>query len=167
MLDLQKTLVDGIIFGVIFSLYVMAIVLYNPRLFLGKNDVPADILNVVPPKTEQEKRMALILGLPLMLLSFGFPIWSTISLNAQAGGDASFIQLFTHMFILMLFPFLIDLILIDWLILCTLTPSFIVIPGSEGMAGYKDYGFHLKAHSRAIVPLTALSIIISGVISLF
>ena len=53
----------------------------------------------------------------------------------------------------LLIPFFVDLLILDWLIFCTITPSFAVYPGTEGFAGYKDYGFHLKAHARGILLL--------------
>jgi len=33
-------------------------------------------------------------------------------------------------------------VVLDWLIFVTIQPDFVVIPGTEGLAGYKDYGFH-------------------------
>jgi hypothetical protein len=27
---------------------------------------------------------------------------------------------------------------------CTITPKFLVIPGTDGMAAYKDYGYHFR-----------------------
>jgi hypothetical protein len=41
-------------------------------------------------------------------------------------------------------------VLVDWLLLNTITPKWVVFPGTEGFAGYKDYGFHLRAHLRAL-----------------
>lgn len=32
----------------------------------------------------------------------------------------------------------------DWLIFCTITPRFLVIPDTEGNPGYKNYKFHLN-----------------------
>lgn len=37
-----------------------------------------------------------------------------------------------------------DLLILDWLIFVTIQPDFIVIPGTEGLAGYKDYWFHFE-----------------------
>ena len=36
------------------------------------------------------------------------------------------------------------LTIIIWLFLVAIQPSFIVIPGTEGLSGYKDYWFHFK-----------------------
>ena len=42
--------------------------------------------------------------------------------------------------------FLFDLFVLDILIFCTWTPRFLVIPGTEGMPGYKDWRMHVRAH---------------------
>jgi hypothetical protein len=39
---------------------------------------------------------------------------------------------------------LVDWLILDWLIVCTITPKFMVLPGTEGMAGYKNYGIHFR-----------------------
>jgi hypothetical protein len=35
-------------------------------------------------------------------------------------------------------------LVLDWVIFCLITPRFVVIPGSEGAQGYKDYWFHFR-----------------------
>jgi len=40
---------------------------------------------------------------------------------------------------------LLSMLILDWLIFVTVQPAFVVIPGTEGLAGYKDYWFHLEA----------------------
>jgi hypothetical protein len=35
-----------------------------------------------------------------------------------------------------------DLIILDWLIFCTIRPRAMVLPGTEGLTGYRDYRFH-------------------------
>ena len=32
--------------------------------------------------------------------------------------------------------------MLDWLLFCTVQPRMMVLPGTEGMAGYRDYRFH-------------------------
>jgi hypothetical protein len=66
----------------------------------------------------------------------------------------------------MFFPFIVDLLVFDWLIMNTWTPSFVVYPGTEGFAGYKDYMFHARAHVRGLVGLLVFAALIAGSISL-
>jgi hypothetical protein len=56
MLDWNKLLTDLSILTVAFVLIVLYMAKFKPRLFLNKDDVPADILAAVPPKTAAEKR---------------------------------------------------------------------------------------------------------------
>lgn len=49
---------------------------------------------------------------------------------------------FLSTFISLLVFNLFDLLVLDWLIFNTLQPKMIILPGTEGMAGYKDYAFH-------------------------
>ncbi len=50
----------------------------------------------------------------------------------------------------------------DWLIFCTITPKFLIIPGSEGAKEYKDYAFHL----RGIFIGTPVSVVFALMLSL-
>ena len=40
---------------------------------------------------------------------------------------------------------LVDLFILDWLIFCTITPKFILLPGSDGHPAYKNYKYHFVA----------------------
>ena len=52
-----------------------------------------------------------------------------------------------------------------WLIFCTITPGFVVIPGSEGAEGYKNYGFHFRGFLIG-TDFSAVAGLIIGAISL-
>ena len=55
MLDFNKILIDGGVLTAAFLIIVYVIGRTKPRLFLNKEDIPADILAALPPKTEAEK----------------------------------------------------------------------------------------------------------------
>jgi hypothetical protein len=55
---------------------------------------------------------------------------------------------------------LFDWLILDWLICCIWTPSFAVIPGTAGFAGYKDYGIDF----RGFLIGTAISIVLGIII---
>jgi hypothetical protein len=58
----------------------------------------------------------------------------------------------------------IDLVVFDWLVFCTLQPRFVVLPGTEGMPEYRDYLFHLKVLVPRPVPWPLLLIPAFGVV---
>jgi hypothetical protein len=163
MFDLTQTLIDGGILTLIFTGMLVLALTSNKRYFLVPKNYPADIIAAVPPQTDQEKRNGRLLILPFFALLFGFLLWSTYWL-AEAG--AGFVQLFLHVFVIAFMPFIIDLVIFDWLILNTWTPAWVVFPGTEGFAGYKDYMFHARAHLRGLVGLIIVSALIAGIFTL-
>lgn len=166
MLNPGKILYDGTLLSVIGGIILLGMLRYNPRLFLNKGDFPTDILNAVPPKTNTERRLALILGLPFIVALVVVPFISTLQLRQQAG-EVSFLLLALHAFSILLIFNLFDLFVLDFLLFCTITPRFMVVPGTEGLAGYKDYGFHLRQHARSIPFMVLAGLVIAVVASLF
>jgi hypothetical protein len=159
MFDIGKILIDGGIFSLIASLYLLGILRFNPRLFL--QDYPQEIQMRVPPKSDQEKRQSLLLGIPFLVLLVVGPLLSTLFLQRGHGGELGFFPLFLQAFGVSFLFNLTDLLVLDWLVLCLITPRFLIIPGSEGEEGYMDYGFHF----RGFLVGTLLSIISGGIIA--
>jgi ribose/xylose/arabinose/galactoside ABC-type transport system permease subunit len=137
----------------------------SPRLLLNKGDLPADILAAVPPKTEAEKRLAAILGIPFMIAVIAIPFISTLQFHRQAN-EATFLLLFVHAFAILMIFNLFDLLVLDLLLFCTITPGFMVVPGTEGLAGYKDRGFHLRQHAKSFPFMALVALVIAIVVSL-
>ena len=50
---------------------------------------------------------------------------------------------------------------------CAITPKFLVIPGTEGMAAYKDYGYHFRASLIGTVIAGVTGLGIAGLVTLF
>src|SRR5215813_13425690 len=118
----------------------------NPRIML--QDYPRDVQAAVPPKTVQERRQTIYWAIPLFLLFLGFPVAAALTAEA-AGADllTSTLCAFGVGVVINLF----DLLILDWLMFCTWTPQFVVLPGTEGLAGYKDYGLHFRGFLTGIV----------------
>ncbi len=56
---------------------------------------------------------------------------------------------------------MIDLLIVDWLLVCTLQLKLFILPGTEGLAGYRNYAFHGRGFVRGLV----LSLVISAVLA--
>jgi hypothetical protein len=163
MVNVRDVLIDGAVLSLLASLYLVAVLWFNPRLFL--QDYPAPIQAAVPPKTEQEKRLSLIVGLPFLLLLLVVPLLSTLAFMRRSGGDVTFLAAFFHAFGVIFAFNVVDWLLLDWLVFCTLTPRFLVIPGSEGMAAYKDYFYHFRAFCVGTVLSLGEGLLIAAVVS--
>jgi hypothetical protein len=92
----------------------------------------------------------------------GVALYSSAKLRRRNGGELSFLAAFIHS-ALLLFSFAVwDLLVLDWLIFATIQPDFIVIPGTEGLAGYKDYWFHFEVSFLGWVQW--VSILVGGLV---
>lgn len=57
-----------------------------------------------------------------------------------------------------------DLIVLDWLLFCTLTPRYLVLPGIEGMADYHDYAFHARGFMKGLGFGVTMSVLVAGTV---
>lgn len=144
MLDWSKLILDGGALTILFTGVVLFIAINKPRVFLVPGEVPPDILAKAKRLTAKEKEQSKKAMFPLMAILIGGTLYSTYSFAQQ--GEAGFVLLFLHALLIQLMITTFDLVFIDWLILNTITPKWSVFPGTEGVAGYKDYSFHAKVH---------------------
>jgi hypothetical protein len=105
----------------------------------------------VPPKDAAERRLSSLWGVPLLALLAGAPLASNVLLSRQHPELTSFGALFLNAFGVAFIFNLVDLLIIDWLVICAWTPRSLVIPGTEGLAGYKDYWHHFRGFLVGIV----------------
>jgi hypothetical protein len=166
IIDLRKILFDGAILSLVASAFLIITLRINPRLWL--QDYPQDIQDQVPPKTEQELRLSLILGIPFLLVLFGAPLISTLGLKRQYAGDVAFLALTLHAFGVGFIFNVVDWLLIDWLLFCVITPEFLIIPGTEGAGGYttKNYGHHVRGFVIGTGVSLAGGLVIAAIVSL-
>ncbi|MCD4802947.1 MAG: hypothetical protein K8R16_08390 [Anaerolineales bacterium] len=162
MINISKILLDGALLSVLASISIVGILRFNPRLFL--QDYPDEIQAAVPLKTDQEKRQSLITGIPFLLILLAVPFVSTLILKRESVEISSFFSLFLNAFSVAFLFNLVDLLVLDWLLFCFITPSFLVIPGTEGMQEYKDYGFHFRAFLIGTALSIAGGLVISGLV---
>jgi hypothetical protein len=158
---LSRILIDGSILTAIVASILVLMLYFKPRLALS--DYPEDVKAIVPPRTQQELRLGILISLPVLLISVAIPLYSAW-LVKQQNADVitywmAFATIFGEYFLLAMF----DLIVLDILMFYTWTPRFVVIPGSEGLPGYKDFRPHMKAQ---LTKGNALLAIVSAILAL-
>lgn len=114
----------------------------------------------MPPQTPGEKRQTLYWGLPFWLCLFFFPV--AAALTAKAAQLSAWEIFASAAGVLFLFN-LVDWLILDWLIICTITPRFVVLPGTEGMAGYKIYAMHFKGFLIGTVLSALVGLLATGI----
>lgn len=154
------SLIHGLIYGVCITGYLLLLmVTTSPRIW-GYKDYPEKVKEKVPPQTRRERILAGILGIPFLIFAFTFPVYSVLALKTQLGGIVPFLDAFIHLMILFAFITFGDLVLLDWLLISKITPSFVVIPGSEA-EDYKDFSHHFRSHLRAAVIMVIVNAVIA------
>jgi hypothetical protein len=164
MFDWAIVLQDGLVYSVVGSVYLVLLLAIDNRMFLNKGDYPDDVLAAVPPRTKKETRKAVILSIPWFVWAFAYPLYSTLRV-ATPLGSASFLGLYLHAFLIFFSFWLVDLVILDGIMFCMITPKLVVIPGTEGFTGYKDFGMHLRGHfTKGIAYLAVSGALIAGIV---
>ena len=158
---IQHSLLYGAILSALLSALFLAAARLNPKIML--RGYPPDIKAKYGPGSEKTSQQRKPMAILLFIILFGTLILSIVRLSAVSGEPLTFTTVFLSTFIVLLTFNLVDLVIIDWLVFVTLQPQFIVLPGTEGMAGYKDYGFHFKAFLRGAALCFIASLVIAGI----
>jgi hypothetical protein len=156
---LKRVLTEGMLLNVLITVLVYGAIWLDPLVHVG--DYPPDIQAAVG---EAEVPAALAVGEAVLCIVsvVGAVSWSNAKLRRQLGGQLSFWQAFVNSALICLFFAVWDLLVLDWLIFVTIQPDFIVIPGTEGLAGYGDYFFHMKVSFLGWVQW--VSILVGGLV---
>ena len=158
-LSWKRILLDGSIMNSTVGSLVFSSYLINIEMWV--QDYPPDIKEAFGPQSKKAQTQGAIVAVLLIgILLIGI-ILSNRKLRQDNGGILTFKEAFYHGYALLLFFWLFDLTIIDWLFFATLTPQFMVLPGTEGMAGYSNYSFHLTTALPSLLYLAIPALIVA------
>ena len=162
---LKHLLTHGLFYSIIVtgSLFLMMVTM-SPRVW-GYSDYSQEIKNKVPAQTKSEKRQAMLVALPWIVFVLGFPIYSTLLLKSKLSNEIPILIAFLNLFLMYLLVTIGDLVILDWLIISKIMPSFVIIPGTE-KEDYKDFSHHYKGHVKATAVLIPILLLAAVVIAL-
>jgi hypothetical protein len=165
MSNLTSVLQHGLFHGVVLSLFMTLTILgslyLNAEIWL--DDYPPDVRAKFGPMSAKSKRQRTWFSIPVFLIIFGLIVWSIVQLKAVNGGGLNFGAVFLSIWLMLMVFNLVDLVIIDWLILMWIRPQFTILPGTEGMAGYLDYGLPLRDFIKGSVGILIASLLIAGI----
>jgi hypothetical protein len=159
MMLMFTVLLYGLLLSISLSTLIMAMLVRNPRLML--HSYPKDICAAVAPKTPAERRESARWAAIFLAVTAAFPLGAAL-VSKRAGGD--FLEAAGTAFGVVFLFNLIDWLVLDWLIFCTITPRFVVLPGTAGMSGYKDYGMHVSGFLVGRVLSAVLGIAVATIV---
>ncbi len=156
---LTHSLSAGLILSTGLAVIMLAGAWYRPELFV--DDYPPDVRARYGPLDPASKRLRGWLGLIFFGWLAGVTLWSI------RGIAPVFLPLYTHLFILLQTFNIVDLLVVDWLIFVAWQPARFILPGTEGLAGYKNYRFHFRGFLIGLGLITVMSGILAALILLF
>jgi hypothetical protein len=130
-LSLERLLIDGTLLGGGLGLLILLSLFVNPRIWL--QDYPAEIRDQQPPLSRREKNLRALCGVFIIGGLFGGLLMSTWLLRASSGGVLSFPTAWLHMYGLFTTFNLVDAVVIDYMILGSLKPVRLLVPGSAAL----------------------------------
>lgn len=153
-------------FGLVLSAVLFGLILLvlraNPEIML--KDYPADVQARWGPMTGRTKRQRLLVAALVLIMMFVVVAWSLRSLPSRAAGDVSFAGAYAHFVVMFGTLNLLDWLLLDWPLVYW-QPRFIVLPGTEGMAGYRSYWLHFRGFLIGIPIVLAGSALFAAIVS--
>lgn len=157
----KSILVTGGILAAVLSAIVLVSLWHEPRIWL--HDMPQSFQDRTTPKTDREVMLTWMYGLAFIPLFFVVPIVSSVRLLRRNPELGVWSAVLNAAGIMLIFG-IVDLILIDWLLICLLTPPFVVMAGTEGATEYHDYWFHTVGFFVGF-PMMAVAGLVAGLIA--
>lgn len=143
MLNWNFLFYDGLMYGLALSLIltIFSVIAGAVALDMFVDDYPPEIKQKHGPMSPRAARLRPYLATLLFIPVLVVPMVGLFSLRTDIE-SVSFLSAFVFSVITLLVFNLFDLIILDWLFFCTIQPRSMVLPGTEGMAAYRDYRFH-------------------------
>ena len=161
---IKHSLFYGVVLSVLLTGVTLGSLYINPEI--GWRTYPPDVKQKFGPMSDKARKQRVIAGI-LFLVCLGGTLYASVTELGQAlAGSLSFSTIFASTFLILSIFNLIDLVVLDWFVFAWLRPRFIVLPGTEGLSGYGDYGFYFKGFLTGIKGGLVGSLLVAGVVIL-
>ena len=131
-----ESLVIGALLGIVITIMIVISFMINKEMWL--KNYPPDVKARWGPISGKAKRQRLGFAILFLGVLTGAMVYDVTRLEVVLGTPPSFLSIFASIVVMLVLFNLVDAVIIDWLILLVLWPGLAVLPGTEGMPGYKD-----------------------------
>jgi hypothetical protein len=141
----------GVVWGVVFSAGFTVVVLAGmlvARDFMVQ-DYPPAIRDRYGEKSRRGRWVAGVAAVVVVVLLVGVLTAGLLRVRAVRG-ELGFATAFATAEVMLLTFNIIDLLVLDWLVFVLWRPRIAVLPGTEGMAEYGDWRFHLDGFVKGL-----------------
>jgi len=143
MLDWQLVFYQAIIFGLVLSVVITLLLVGSGFIALDMfvDNYPPDIQQRYGSMSPRAARFRPFIATLLFATLLAIPFIGLFNLQTKVL-FIPFLHALVFSSITLIVFNIFDLIILDWIFFCTIQPRSMVLPGTEGMAGYRDYRFH-------------------------
>lgn len=162
---IRESLFIGLALSVIMTIMIVVSLLINKEMWL--QDYPDDVKAKWGPMSQKAKRQRAVFAVFFFGVMIGAMVYAVIRLERVLGIPPTFLAVFASIVIILSMFNLTDAVIIDWLILMVLWPGLGVLPGTEGMAGYKDMQLWTKNLLKGFVFAPIAGLLVAGIYTIF
>ena len=158
---IANALICGMIWSVLWILYVYMLLKCFPWEMV--HEYPEDIrekTTLQEPTELQKKQTKLYGGMASIALFLILALFPVIYYRST---PEAFLQVLLYTWIIAFTWNVMDLFIMDWLLVCTITPDWLVLPGTKGCKGYKDYRFHFIGFLQGCIYISLTALIMAGI----
>lgn len=162
MFDWRLLIYQALVYGLLLSLVLTLLMVISGTIALDMfvDDYPAEIKKKYGPMSARSARLRPYIATLLFTTVLVVPTIGLFALKAKIG-PVPFLPAFVFSGIALLVFNTFDLIILDWLLFCTIQPGAMVLPGTEGMPAYRDYRFHFNGFLKGLGFSAAGSLLIA------
>lgn len=153
-------LLEGLVWSALWIAMLLLMFFNFPWLLV--HDYPADARKAakLPKPTALQRRNGRLFTAICYVVLLGTLMGA--GLVQYRFNPTAFGYIFLHLWLICMMWNVVDLLIFDWLIFCTITPKSFILPGTEGCKGYKDYKFHVIGFLKGLVYMTLMALIFGG-----
>ena len=155
----KTALAYGVALSLVLTGIMIMIGVIELDMFVG--DYPPNIKQKYGPMSPRSARLRPYLSSLFFIPALIIPLVGLSALRAELG-YVPFIPAFVFSAVALLVFNTYDLIVLDWLFFCTIQPRQMVLPGTEGMAGYRDYRSHFIGFLKGLGFCAAGGLLVAG-----
>ena len=154
---------SALVNGVWLSLALVVTMVLSARLAadMWVGDYPPDIRDKFGPMSARAARLRPFVAVVFFLIVLAVPLLGLAALRS-GGMQVTFLPALVFGAIALLVFNVFDLLILDWLLFCTIQPRMMVLPGTEGMAGYRDYRLHFIGFLKGLGFCAVVGLVVAG-----
>jgi hypothetical protein len=144
---LLEAVIHGAVWSVLFIIGLILLAKYYPHTLVHNYPKELQKLAKVPVRGTRKGRFLLSSIIWIFIAGYYFlAVFLTFK-----GDQIQYINVLIFSFVLFMVWNVVDLLVLDWIVFCTIQPSFMVLEGTEGHPEYKNYRFHFIGFLKGVV----------------